>query len=105
MNLIRLIKLKKIYGELDDLTKQEWYFVSLFENLNTVDGLRYKKDGLLYFYFNLEDKELHYNYSRVYMDFKVLFNMNMCDINTMIGSILEKKLDVYGFTVLQHDYD
>ena len=35
MDLIRLIKLKKINGELDNLTEQEKLFFSLFDGLYT----------------------------------------------------------------------
>lgn len=61
MNLIRLIKLKKLNGELDDLTEQESYFLSFFDNLRLKDGYYYDIDnGVTYFYFNLKNNTLYF---------------------------------------------
>ena len=101
MNLIRLIKLKKINGELDDLTEQEKFFLSFFDDLdiqhynNDIDLI---KNDVVYFSISLENKKFYYSYFYVFMVFKSKYDMNEMILNSLINGILENHLNLSGFT-------
>ena len=98
MNLIRLIKLKKINGELDNLTEQEKFFLSFFDDLKTIDGSNYYRNGLLYFNLDKEYKKLHYSYSNVYSEIGFKYGIKIMTLNSVIDNILQIKLGLNGFT-------
>ena len=78
-NLIRILKLKKINGELDNLSEQESAFISLFDDMK----VKYKKhnfwDGatmdVLYFYKEtyVSGNCVHVHYFKYYSDSRELW--------------------------------
>ena len=97
MNLIRLIKLKKINGELDDLTEQESYFLSFFHGLTKYKNF-YCKDKKICFHLDLENKKLFYSYSRIWLVFKSKYDISILEFNDLVCSILENHLNLSEFT-------
>ena len=59
MNLIRLIKLKKLNGELDNLSDQEKMFLSTWDNL-VCDGNVYMNKNTTCFIYNSAEKKFYY---------------------------------------------
>ena len=55
--ILRLIKLKKIHGELDNLSEQENFFISLFNNLIEV-----REDGDIK-YFSKDKEFIYFTYN------------------------------------------
>ena len=99
MNLIRLIKLKKINGELDDLTEQESYFLSFFDGLTKCEDL-YCKDKNIYFRLDLKNKTFNYSYIRIWLVFKSKYDISILEFNDLICGLLEKLFFFSGFSVM-----
>lgn len=74
MDLIRLIKLKKINGELDDLTEQEKYILSIFNNLH--------KHGDIYY-------DIVFDYERTIFQFSHRYKNVFCSYS-MCKEIMKK---------------
>ena len=99
MNLIRLIKLKKINGELDDLTEQESYFLFFFNNLSKHND-NYCLGDNVYFYLDLENKNFYYSYSRIWLVFKSKYDISILEFNDLICGLLETHLNLSGITII-----
>lgn len=96
MDLIRLIKLKKLNGELDDLTEQEEFFFSLFNDLSINDN-RYVKDNDTYFFLNLKTNILYCSYNKVISPFKNNFDVDVVEVKNSIDYILKDRLNLVNF--------
>lgn len=97
MNLIRLIKIKKLNGELDNLTDKEKLFISLFDKLFTIDGIYYKDGNKKVFWLDTKHKILYYSYDYVYLKFNSTYYIDTFRMNKLIGDILVKRLKMYKF--------
>ena len=101
MNLTRLIKLKKINGELDNLTEQEKFFLSFFDNLdiqhnnNDIDLI---KNDVVYFRISLKNKKIYYSYVKIWLVFESKYDTSILELNDLINGILDKHLNLSGFT-------
>ena len=105
MDLIRLIKLKKINGELDNLTEQEKLFFSLFNGLRLVKEYNsiYFFNGIQYFFeYDLKYNVFYCSYSMVWVVFKNKYNLNDNEIIDLITGILERHLKLVGITTFEN---
>ena len=100
MDLIRLIKLKKINGELDNLDEKEELFFSLFDGLYT-----FKEKNVIYFFdengyyfqYNLKTKDFWCSYSKVWTIFEDDYHPNYSQISNLISDIMKKHLNLVVF--------
>lgn len=94
MDIIRIFKLKKLAGELNNLTPEEVQFFKLHDNLH------YDKYGWLcdansipYIFYNTTNKIVSYN-----LIFSASLNINIdCDI--LISNILDKYLNLNNLEI------
>ena len=97
MNLIRLIKLKKINGELDGLTQMQLYYLSFFNNLIKM-GNEYCHidEDLLIPCFEIDEyhKTIQCSYSMVYLSINIKYNNNHNDILNFYNHILHDILNI-----------
>ena len=96
MNLIRLIKLKKINGELDNLSEQERYFLSLFDGL-VFDNDYYIKNGKSYFCLNINRNTFLYSYHNVSLPIKRRFSITSNQVEELVDTMLNEKLNLNYF--------
>lgn len=92
MDLIRLIKLKKINGELNNLTEPQMYFLSFFNGLTNYNNYYVKNDEKL-FYLDIKRKKLYCSYYKVFCEFSK-FHMTHEQSVLLINDILKNILRV-----------
>lgn len=95
MDLLRLIKLKKLNGDLDNLNDKEQLFFSFFNNKVCHNDVFFDiEDDLIILYFIETKKELLCSYSRMWYIFEVKYNLNNKQIQELIKSIVYSKLGI-----------
>ncbi len=107
MNPSRLIKLKELNGELENLTPEEKLFFQLHENLHeNSNGELCNENNEWVVYYDFKNQYFWYNYTRFYSVFKEKFDINLQCINDLYTGILEEHLNckrlipAIGFTYL-----
>lgn len=108
MNIIRLIKLKKINGDLDDLTKQELFFVSILNDSVITSG---KVQNLNFLNCTYSESKHYYkdniNYLRIYTlhsgEYVIWLSDDFFDAYRKKFRIGEKKIKelVKGFMIMR----
>ena len=102
MDLLRLIKLKKLNGDLDNLNDKEQLFFSFFNNKICHNDVFFDdEDGMVLFYFIEAKKELLCSYSRMWYIFEVKYNLNSTQIQDFIKTVMYNRL---GITILNVRY-
>lgn len=112
MNLTRLIKLKKINGELTNLTQYETTFINLFDNL-TITNLMDKKypnidfyinrERLAYLAYNNDTKSIQFT-PMVYRLFGAYFYYVDDEIEQFLMNIINNKLGLKNIRVSHEFY-
>ena len=75
MNLIRLIKLKLLFGELDELSTSEYDFINMFNNLKKYDRFYItKSDNTIRFKYYEDANVFWYSYDYVGVHFEFFYN-------------------------------
>ncbi len=92
--MLRYIKLKHLYGELENLTPAEKLFFELHENLheNSLGELCDENNHWVVDY-NFKYVSFWYHYNRFYLVFKEKFDINLRDFDDLCKSILETHLN------------
>lgn len=98
MDILRIIKLKKFYGELNNLTPEEKFFFGLHDKLHNDNGVLRNKNGDWLFEYDIKNKTIWYHYDRVWVVFKNNFDINHQDFILLVNKILEKYLNLRVFT-------
>ena len=98
MNLIRLIKLKRINGDLDNLSEQEEYFLSLFINLTKIHNNYLNDSKMVLFSINSNEKIFYCSYYIVWKIVKDKFNIDNKSMSNLIYNVLHK-LGMCDYTV------
>jgi len=100
MNLIRLIKLKRISGELDTLNEKEIFFLNIFDKLyeeyDSVWKIRYyfsKKVDDYIFEYHEDDKKWWFSSQNFFYLFHERFGSSPDDIRKLIYDVLTKHLN------------
>ena len=94
MNILRLIKLKQLYGELQNLTPKEKLFFQLHENLHENElGMLCNEDGWWVLHYDFKNDHFWYHHDRFYLVFKQKFDINIQDFNDLCKGMLEKRLN------------
>ncbi len=92
--MLRLIKLKQLYGELENLTPQEELFFKLHENLHEhSSGRLYDENDEWVVFYDYRFNYFRYNYYRFFLIFNNKFNINVIDFNILCQYILSKYLN------------
>ena len=102
MNLIRLIKLKRINGDLDNLSEQEEYFLSLFINLTKIHNNYLNDSKMVLFSINSNEKIFYCSYYIVWKNIKTKFSINNKETLELIYSVLHR-LGMFDYTVDTED--
>ena len=99
MDILRIIKLKDVLGELENITSQEKLFFELHENLHKDErGMLCDDKNLWLVYYDLKKNHFWYHHDRFYLFFKQKFDINIQDFNDLCKSILEKHLNCKQLT-------
>jgi len=97
MNLLRIIKIKKIDGDLDSLDEKESLFISLFNGLKLVEKYDKQfyigKNKVPYFWYVPADDTFVCYYSYTYLLYVDNFNLTYFEITALISNILEQHLN------------
>ena len=91
--MLRYIKLKHLYGELENLTPAEKLFFELHENLheNSLGELCDENDEWIIRY-DFKNGYFWYQHDRFYFVFKQKFDVNINDFNQLCKGIMVKHL-------------
>lgn len=98
MNIVRQLKLKKLNGELTNLTEGEKLLISMFDGLKEYDNYYYNNNGVCFF-INHDEKIFFYSYINVYIVFNKTLNLKHYQIVRHIEDMLEKYTNFNGYTV------
>lgn len=104
MNILRLIKLKKVLGELDNLTPEEELFFQLHDNLHYENDLLCSCNGEWLFDYDLDNKIIWCQFERVYLVFETKFNISYIDFKKIIGGILKKRLNLKEVSIFSYNW-
>ena len=105
-NIPRLIRLKDVLGELENLTPEEKLFFQLHENLHeNSNGEFCNENNEWVVEYDFKYGSFWYSYDRFYLVFKQKFNINLQDFNVLCSDILEKHLNIMGLTPIEEPYD
>ena len=76
MNILSIIKLKKVFGQLDNLTPEEELFFQLHDNLHYEGYALCNSNGGFVFCYDLEYKQVWFQSDRVWLVSKSKFSFN-----------------------------
>ena len=97
MDILRIIKIKHFYGELENLTPEEKLFFELHENLHQYSHDTLCNDNQIWVVsYDFEAGYFWYDYDNFYLFFKQAFNIDVKHFNDLCESILKKHLDCNG---------
>ena len=103
MNLIRLIKLKLLFGELDELSTSEYDFINMFNNLKKYDRFYItKSDNTIRFKYYEDANVFWYSYDYVGVHFEFFYNYEKTKIDDMITNILRSKIGIKNISVVSN---
>lgn len=96
MDLIRLIKLKRINGELDNLTEPELFFISIFDKLyrDTKYNAYIHVGSNVYYFKYTKDTNVFYTTSVAYFLFHEKYGYLVDDYNIFISVFFHSKLGI-----------
>lgn len=101
MNLVRLIKLHKIFGELDNLSDAEKLFISMFDSLKLDNEFYYSSlKGKTHFRYYENTNVFWYSYDNVGWFFQSIYGYNKTSVDKMIFHILHNKLKIKNVSVI-----
>lgn len=91
MVLIRMIKLKILNGELNNLTEPEQFFISLFNEISYDKNkdYYYTVDNVAYFRYDYNG-DILYSSIGIFHRFYVKFNFTFSDYNKMIDDLFKR---------------
>jgi len=106
MNILRVIKLKELNGDFENIGRKEKFFISLFNNL-TIEQISNTKyyllldDGTCYFHFDFHQKYIRCHEELVMRPIMNKFNMNEKEmkifiVNTLKYLGLPNHMQLYG---------
>lgn len=98
MNIVRQLKLKKLNGELTNLTEGEKLLISMFDGLKMYDNYYYSNNGVCFF-INHDEKIFFYSYRYVYLVLNNTIVLKHYQIVRLIEDMLEKYTNFNGYTV------
>jgi len=100
-NIIRTIKILSFNGELDNISEQEKFFLSTFNNANECvigDKTHFTRSDQLSDYslyvLNIKEKYLIVEYLRIWNQLENKFDMDDNDIETMIVDIFKRRFNI-----------
>jgi hypothetical protein len=92
--MLRLIKLKQILGELDNLTPQDALFFELHENLHTNEyGHLCDKNEFIIVHYDFNTHEFLYSKYYFYSFFENKFKCDKLEFINLLAGILERHLN------------
>lgn len=98
MDLIRLIKLKKINGELDELTTVEKAFVSLLDDFDKKEQrgsqTHYSKNGAIRFSYDVDEKLFYYSYYVYEKMCEVVYIKHGRDFDILVRNFFKNKIGI-----------
>lgn len=101
MNLVRLIKLHKVFGELDNLSDDEKLFISMFDSLKLDDEFYYSTlDGKRHFRYYENTNVFWYSYDNVGWFIQSVYGYNVGLVDKMIYRILHNKLKIKNVSII-----
>ena len=105
MDILRTIKLKDVFGELENMTPEEKLFFQLHVNLHEISaGQLYNNYDEWVVHYDFENHYFYYNYYRFYLVFKEKIDINVQHFNVLCTNILENQLNCKQFTPLCYRY-
>ena len=101
MNLIRLIKLKKLNGELDNLNELEIIFITIFDGVNIKyfnNTHYYIKDNKIIFTKSIDSNQLWCHY-KVLNYLYVYFNGNEKLVSNFVKYMINEKIGIVNIDI------
>ena len=99
MDLIRLLKIKKINGDLIGLTDKEEFVISMFDNLKRHNEYYYNQNGI-YFMIDVDKGHICYSNNRVGNELRRIFGLENYQIEILICYIFKYYLNMENFIAI-----
>ena len=99
MDILRIIKIKHFYGELENLTPEEKLFFELHDNLHENSfGELCDENNLCIVDYDLKNDYFWYRYDKFYLVFRQKFDINIQEFEDLCKGILIRYLNCSQLT-------